>query len=162
MRIVLNGSKKPALQQEPLAIFDISVKGRICLEPEWIPRAENQIADYISRIVNHDNWMLNPLLFRELDSLWGPHTVDRFADGYNCQLPHFNSCYWCPGSEAIDSFTCDWGNENNWWCPPLFLVPCLLKHASTCRATGTLIVLKWPSTPFSPCCFPAWTSQLSL
>ena len=83
VRIVLHGSKKPALQQEALAIFDTSVKGRIRLEPEWIPREGNQIADYISRIVDHDDWMLNPMVFSELDALWGPHTVDRFADEYN-------------------------------------------------------------------------------
>ena len=41
VRIVLNESKKPALQQEALAIFNTSVKGRIRLEPKWIPRAEN-------------------------------------------------------------------------------------------------------------------------
>ena len=123
VRIVLNGSKNPALQQEALAIFDTSVKARIHVEPEWIPREENQIADYISRMVDHDDWMLNPLVFGELNALWGPHTVDRFADGYNSQIPHFNSRYWCPGSEAIDTFTCNWGNENNWWCPPMFLIP---------------------------------------
>ena len=57
------------------------------MEPEWIPREENQIADYISafsRIVDHNDWMLNPLVFEELDALW---TVDRIADGYNSQPP---------------------------------------------------------------------------
>ena len=93
VRIVLNGSKKPALQQEALAIFDTSVKARIHVEPEWIPREENQIADNISRMVDHDDWMLNPLVFGELNALWGPHTVDRFADGYNSQIPCFNSRY---------------------------------------------------------------------
>ena len=33
-----------------------------------------------SRIVDFDDWMLNPVVFRELDSQWGPHIVDRFAD----------------------------------------------------------------------------------
>ena len=51
------------------------------------------VADYIGRIINHDDWMLNPLVFGELDALWGPHTVDRFADGYNSLIPRFNSRY---------------------------------------------------------------------
>ena len=38
------------LQQEALAIFETSVGARIRQEPEWIPRADNEIADYISRI----------------------------------------------------------------------------------------------------------------
>jgi len=129
VRIVLNGSKKPILQREALGIFDIAVKARIQLEPEWIPREDNEVADYISRIVDYDDWMLNPVVFRELDSKWGPHTIDRFADWCNNQTPHFNSRYWCPGAEAMDAFTCDWGSDNNWWCPPVFLIPRILKHA---------------------------------
>ena len=65
VRIVLNGSRKPALQREAL---DTSVKAKIRVEPEWIPRKENQIADYISRIIDYDDWMLNPLVFGELDA----------------------------------------------------------------------------------------------
>jgi len=40
----------------------MTVKARISLEPEWIPREENKITDYISRIVDYDDWALNPLL----------------------------------------------------------------------------------------------------
>ena len=152
--IVLHGSKKPALQQEALAIFDASVRSRIRLEPEWIPREGNQLADYISRIVDYDDWMLNPVVFRELDSRWGPHTIDRFANWYNNQLPRFNARYWCPGAEAIDAFTCDWSCENNWWCPPLYLVPRLLRHAQLTKALGTLIIPQWVSAPFWPLLFP--------
>ena len=91
VRIVLGGSKKPILQQEALAIFETSVRARIRLEPEWIPRADNEIADYISRITDYDDWSLNPMVFKELDRLWGPHTIDRFADWCNNQVLRFNS-----------------------------------------------------------------------
>jgi len=33
---------------------------------------QGEIADYISRIVDYDDWMLNPAMFSELDTLWGP------------------------------------------------------------------------------------------
>ena len=85
-----------------------------------------------------------------LDSIWGPHTVDRFADWNNCQLPRFNSRCWSPSSEAVDTFTTDWCRENNWWCPPLSLVPRVIAHAKACRATGTLIVPEWKSALFWP------------
>ena len=127
---------------------------RICLEPEWIPRKHNEVADYISRIVDYDNWMLNPVVLRELDSVWGPHTIDRFADWCSNQTPRFNSHYWCPGVEAIDAFTCDWGCDNNLCCPPLFLIPRMLKHAT--KDMATLIIPNWVSAPFRPllckCC----------
>jgi len=43
------------------------VKAKIYLEPEWISK-DNEVADYISRIVDYDDSMLNPVVFRELDS----------------------------------------------------------------------------------------------
>ena len=97
--------------------------------------------------------MLNPEVFQELDARWGPHTVDRFADVYNAQIQRFNSRYWCPGTEAVDTFTCDWGEDNNWWCPPLYFIPRLIKHAEVTRAQGTLVIPQWPSAPFWPLLF---------
>lgn len=104
--------------------------------------------------MDYDDWKLSPGLFAWLDSKWGPHTIDRFADANNKQLERFNSRFWNPGSEAVDTFTTHWGfGENNWWCPPPYLVPRLLKHANQCGAIGTLVVPKWPSAPFWPMIF---------
>ena len=154
-RIVLIGSRKPILHEEAMAILSICLHQQIRLEPEWIPREENEFADYLSRIGDVDDWMLNPEVFQELDTRWGPHTIDRFADGYNCQLDRFNSRYWSPGTEAVDTFTCDWGGENNWWCPPLYLIPRLIRHAEVTKAQGTLVIPQWPSAPFWPLLFPS-------
>ena len=106
-RIIVTGSKNPSLQQETLAIFSKSVANSIRIEPEWIPCAENKLADYVSRIVNYDDWSLDYTIFKQLDNRWGPHTIDRFASHYNAQLPRFNSRFWNPGTEAVDAFTCD-------------------------------------------------------
>ena len=154
VRIVLYGSRKPILQEEALAIFATGVNNQIRLEPEWIPREENEFANYLSRVVDYDDWMLNPIVFHELDIMWGPHTIDRFADVHNRQLERFNSRYWSPGTEAVDTFTCDWGNDNNWWCPPLYLIPRLIRHAEVTKAIGTLVIPHWPSAPFWPMLFP--------
>ena len=71
-RIVLYGSRKPVLHEEALAIFTICVNHHIQLEPERIPREENEFADHLSKLVDYDNWMLNPSVFKQLDSRWGP------------------------------------------------------------------------------------------
>ena len=71
VRIVLHGSRKPILQVEVLAIFAVCVNSCIRLELEWIPREENEKADFISWLIDHDNWKFNPLVFRELDKKWG-------------------------------------------------------------------------------------------
>ena len=86
--------------------------------------------------------------------LWGPHTIDRFADHLNAHTQRFNSRFWVPGSEAVDTFTCDWSEENNWWCPPVYLIPRVIRHAQLTKARGTLIVPQWPSAPYWPLLFP--------
>ena len=144
------GSKKPHLQKIALKVLSLAIQFQIRLEPEWVPRELNEKADFLSRIIDYDDWFLNPSVFAWLDSMWGPHTVDRFADWNNCQLPRFNSRCWNPGSEAVDAFTADWRGENNWWCPPVSLVPRVIAHAQACRAEGTLIVPEWKSAPFWP------------
>ena len=81
---------------------------------------------------------INPLVFKQIDLLRGPHSVDRFASHLNAQLPGFNSRFLCPRAEAVDAFTVNWSGENNWWCPPPMLVPRVVRHAEACGASGTL------------------------
>lgn len=122
----------------------------ISIEPEWVPRSSNEQADYLSRIADKDDWFVSPHIFRLLDLKWGPHSIDRFADEHNNLLPRFNSRLWNPSSEAMDAFTMSWSLENNWICPPPFLVPRVLKHMRSCLARGTLVIPLWRSAPFWP------------
>ena len=155
VRILQVGSRKPHLQEQAMKVFETCISYQIRLEPDWLPREENELADFISRIVDYDDWQVNPELFYGLDGVWGPHSVDRFADDYNSHLPRFNSRFACPRSEAVDAFTVDWGGgENNWWCPPPGLVVRVVRHAEVCHATGTLIVPYWKSAPFWPLLCP--------
>ena len=54
VRIVLNGSKS-TLQKLALEIFQMCVAYHITIEPEWIPREWNEVADYISKTVDYDD-----------------------------------------------------------------------------------------------------------
>jgi len=94
------------------------------------------------------------MIFQWLDVLWRPHTVGRFSGLDNAQLDRFNSRFWTPGIEAIDAFTCDWVDDNNWWVPPVHLIPRVIRHAQRTNSQGTLIVPKWLSPPFWPLLFP--------
>ena len=153
-RTITTGSRKPQLQVEALAIFSVSAANNIRIDPNWIPRAENDLADYLSHITDYDDWSLDHATFISIDLAWGPHTVDRFANHYNAQLPRFNSRFWNPGTEAVDAFTADWHDDNNWLRPPVYLIPRSLRHAQNCHARGTLVVLEWPSVVFWPILFP--------
>ena len=149
-RIVAVGSPKPHLQSIAVSIFELCMSYDIELEVQWLPRSQNERADHISRIVDRDDWSLNPELFKLLDSRWGPHTVDRFASFYNAQLGRFNSRFWQPNTEAVDAFTQDWSVDNNWLCPPVALVVRTVKHLISCKGAGTLIIPEWPSSFFWP------------
>ena len=99
--------------------------------------------------------------FSYIDTLWGPHKVDRFSNNFNTQLGWFNSRFWCPGTEAVDTFTCDWGQEVNWVCPPPQLIPRVVRHAEETAARGTIVVPLWPSVPFWPILFPGKEERTS-
>ena len=78
----------------------------------------------------------------------------RFASHYNTQLLRFNSRFSNLGSEAVDAFTTNWCDDKNWLCPPVYLVPHVIQHASKCKARGTLVIPEWPSAPFWSILFP--------
>ena len=153
-RIISCGSRKEPLQQIALSIFGTCLKSGISLEVDWVPRASNEKADFISKIVDYDDWAINATVFRQIDALWGPHTVDRLASYYNAQLPRFNTRFWNPNTEAVDTFTVNWSGEVNWCCPPVYLVPRVIRHAKNCKAVGTLVVPLWPSSVFWPLLCP--------
>ena len=82
-----------------------------------MPRELNEQADYLSRIVDYDDWFLNPRFCQ--------HGVPILSIGlptFSRQTRMFNSRCWNPGTEAMDAFTVDWAGENNWWCPPVALI----------------------------------------
>ena len=133
-RILEVGSRKFDLQCEVVNVFNLMLKYQIRIEPSWIPREQNEYADYLSRIVDYDDWQLNPMIFSSLDSMFGPHTVDRFVNSHNTHLWRFNSRFWNPGSEAVNGFTVNWAGKNNWLCPPVCLIPSVLRHMQCCRA----------------------------
>ena len=74
--------------------------------------------------------------------------MDRFANAVNAQLPRFNSRCWVVGTEAVDAFTVNWQGDNNWLCPPVYLIPRVLRHAQKCACVGTLVVPFWKSAVF--------------
>ena len=49
------------------------------LIPRSIPRCQNKLADFISKIVDYDDWYVSVELFQYLEQLWGPHSIDHFA-----------------------------------------------------------------------------------
>ena len=149
-KILHIGSKKPYLQSIACDIEDSCSKFDIKIHGLWRPRNENKKADYLSRINDRDDWEVSDQVYQYYEQLWGLHTVDRFATHYNNKCARFNSKYWCPGTEGIDAFDQCWSNENNWIVPPPSLIPRVINKILREKASSTLIVPEWKSSPYWP------------
>jgi hypothetical protein len=65
------------------SIYSTCVTNSISTDIQWIPRSENEKADYISRLIDHEDWEVSGNLFDLMNGLWGPFTIDRFANFNN-------------------------------------------------------------------------------
>jgi hypothetical protein len=91
-------------------------------------REQNTPADYLSRILDIDDWAISTEFFQFIDELWGPHSVDRFASSNNAKTMLFNSLYWNPGSLGVNSFNSDWSQDENWLVLPVTLASRAINH----------------------------------
>ncbi len=151
--ILKKGSMKRDLQKLSIDIANRCKDLDVVLQVQWVPREHNVEADLISREMDLDDWGVSNEFFHRIDCLWGPHTVDRFADNLNCKISRFNSKYWCPNTSQVDAFSVSWENENNWLVPPIVLICQAIKHVGVSKALATLVVPAWPSSPFWPLLF---------
>ena len=123
---------------------------KISLDVEWIPRDYNQLADYLSKVIEPDDWAINQEVFDYLSNKYGPFEIDRMANEHNKKLYRYNSRFFDPKAEAVDCFTENWQNIFNYACPPPSLILSVLKHMMYCKAYGCLIIPRWESGLFWP------------
>ena len=65
-------------------------------------------------------FLMDDVTFAQIDSLWEPHTFDRFAFPHNTKIQAFNARFWCRGVSGVDAFCQDWSIDNNYFCPYIF------------------------------------------
>ena len=128
-------------------IFNICIRSGIYLEVQWIPRTMNQQADYISRLIDTDDWHC---FYSSADGRWGPHSVDCFANYYNHKLPKFFSRFWNPNTTGVDFFFQPLRGENCLVVPPVSFVPRVLHYMKCQHAVGTFVVPFRPSAHYWP------------
>ena len=97
--------------------------------------------------------MLSHEVFKEMDMVWGPHTLDCFASQCTKQLDRFCSQWWNPGCVAVDAFTLNWAKENVWLCPPFYLIGDVIQKIRQDGCHGTLIIPEWTSAWWWPLLF---------
>ena len=128
-RVIRVGSMIKELHELALDIFFfLSEHREIQLDVVWISHDQNVVADRLSKITDYDDYSVHDDVFTQLDALWGPHSIDRFACSYHAKLPGFNSRFLQPGTEAVDAFFQDWALENNWLVPTITLIGRVFIH----------------------------------
>lgn len=50
-------------------VFRFSKEHGVILDIEWTPRSENEVADYLSKIVDFDYWYVKDLYLSTVDSM---------------------------------------------------------------------------------------------
>ena len=159
-KIVEVGSMKLGLYKMARRIFDICIRSGIHLEVEWILRTSNQEADYISRLIDTDDWQITEEFVIFLDGRWGPYSVHCFANYYNHKLPKFFSRFWNPNTSGVDFFFQSLRGENCLVVPKVGIVPRVLHYLKSQQAVGALVIPLWPSAHFWPLITHKYSSYL--
>jgi hypothetical protein len=141
------GGKIPRLNLLARKIWKVCMSFRIILiKPYWISSEENVIADSLSCGLEMSDWSIDPLLFLQIQKdLNFVCSIDRFANDHNTKCLRFNAATRSKGknAEAIDCFTQDWKNENNYVLAPFALIGRVVNHIIQCQANTLIIVPKW-------------------
>ena len=132
-------------------IWKEAIHSNITITARYLAGKENIQADRLSRQLDKHEWMISRPLFRYLDSMWGPHTVDRFASAISTQLPVYNSRYLDPNGMKVDALAQpDWQQENNYVNPPIRLMSQILRIIQNQKAHATIIAPYWPTQVWFP------------
>ena len=107
-RIVNKGSPINELQKMAENIYDFCRSENIFLKIIWEPRDNFELANELSKAIDHDDWQTKREFFNQLDNMWDPFTVDRFADSHNAKTKRFYSKYFCPNTKGVNSLNYCW------------------------------------------------------
>lgn len=115
------------------------------LTAKWTTGKDNGHADHLSRTLSTYEWQLHPRVFHQIDCLWGPHTVDRFASETTAHLEVYNSLFNDPGTSGVDALAQpNWHQENNFINMPFFLLPRILAKVRETKCWATVVAPHWP------------------
>eukprot|EP00873_Tetraselmis_striata_P040771 jgi/Tetstr1/461035/TSEL_006185.t1 len=139
-------SRSPAMMAELRKLWYLLDSNCVHIRARYIRSAANVWADRLSRHLDSDDWQLDPVMFAELEAMWGAHSVDRFASAMSAMLPRYNAAWLDPGCEALDSLhlsDAEWRRENNYCNPPWPLLPDLVQKLRERGAAATVVAPRW-------------------
>ena len=147
----MGGTRSPALLSIAQELWEYALNKQITLTAEYLPGELNHEADWESRhFRDSSNWKLNPTVFQALDHLWGPLTIDLFADRMNTQLQSYISWFPDPFAHGTDAFQIPWTNLRGYSFPPFSMICRCLAKIRKDQATIVLITPTWHTQAWYP------------
>lgn len=139
------GGPRSQLTELAETIWSTAISTNTYLVARHVAGVSNVQADFLSRQATMYEWMLNPTIFQYINSMWGPHSIDRFASVSTTQLRLYNSRLRDPETHGVDALAQkDWGRHNNFVNAPFCLIGPVLRVIKEQRAVATIIAPFWP------------------
>ncbi|GFN95919.1 reverse transcriptase [Plakobranchus ocellatus] len=142
--ICFQGGPSGELTNIASKIWTLAIKNNVQITAHYLAGKLNIQADALSRLQSQHEWELNPNLYHYLDTVWGPHTIDRFATINTTKCKRYNSRYLDPGCCGVDALhQSDWAREMNFVNAPLRLLDSVLNIILHQEAEATIIAPAW-------------------
>ena len=84
------GNMRRDLHGIALRIYQLCLEHGVEFEIDWIPRAQLQKADFLSRLIDIDDWQITRECFDALEKLWGTPHFRLFCELLQCK--NFQIC----------------------------------------------------------------------
>lgn len=112
-------SSSKAMHDIGVALHNFAFRHGWSLRAYHIPGKDNTVPDALSRVGKEaEDYQFNRTIFKRLNEIHGPFTIDRFATHKNALVSRFNAEHWDPRADAINAFAQNWAGDNNWANPP--------------------------------------------
>jgi hypothetical protein len=158
------GLRGKRLLEEAERILLLFHQRQLRIMPAFIPSEENLQADAASRFQLVPDWHLDPRVFRQISSLWGPPQIDLFTSLQSMQTTRFMSWRAADSPEAIDALSMRWDFALAYLFPPIPLLKRVVRVVRSCQGEPFSLSLhigrpRLGSGVFKR--FKSWTSVVS-
>jgi hypothetical protein len=146
------GTRSKQLNTLARKIWTHCFHNHIHLSTLYVPSQFNPADAPSRRMIQQNEWQINPTTFNQINNKWGPHTIDLFASHTNHKLPQYVTWNYDPKAAWTNAFSRNWSTIQGrlYICPPWNLIqPILLRLQHQPRPT-TIITPHWPSAPWWP------------
>ena len=121
----------------------------IFLVAEHLPGKDNLVANQESRSMkDRCDWMLNPVMFNQIQLQMGPLEIDLFASRLTKQPPQFYSWRPDPEAQGTDAFNQDWSKMRGFANPPWCMIGRCQSQVKRQVARIVMITPLWTSQPW--------------